>query len=100
MDLRKSGNQNELWEVCYLRLAAQQQGAKAEEAVAKGANCNPAVHNHDKYTYRPNNCKTFLQKSPAPMENVCDVEFSCHEIYLLTSVSLIPPVVFGGRARL
>ena len=46
--------------LCALR--AQQQGAKAGEAVAKRTNYTPITHMLYKYTYRPKYCKTFLAK--------------------------------------
>jgi hypothetical protein len=47
----------------FCALAAQQQGAKAREAKEERTNYAPVTHNHYKYTYRPAECKTFVQNS-------------------------------------
>jgi hypothetical protein len=44
-------------------LAAQQQGEPADEAVEVNANCALITHNHNNYTYRPKQCKTFFRIS-------------------------------------
>ena len=43
-------------------LAAQQQRAQGREAAEVGTNCAPVTHSQYKYTNRPNQCKTFVQK--------------------------------------
>ncbi len=42
-------------------LAAQEQGEPAEKTVEVNSNCARIAHNHYNYTYRPNQCKTFLE---------------------------------------
>jgi hypothetical protein len=58
-------------------LAAQQQSEPADEAVEVNANYTLMTHNHNNYTYRPKECKTFLGKIPRrPVAS--DVEDSLH----------------------
>jgi hypothetical protein len=46
-------------DLLFCALAAQQQRAKADAAEEETTNYAPITHSQYKYTYRPEECKTF-----------------------------------------